>query len=150
MPDLSKIAALLRCPTCPGKQPISLTVTYSDGSREELIFPPRHTADFRSVWWAGVGYFFTAAQAAVVELLWNAWDNGMPELGQHYLLTETNSHCRRLCHIFKDHPAWGTMIIPGVGSKGTFRLNDFPNDLNGQFHPAAEKKTEKTAKPTEK
>jgi len=44
---------------------------------------PRHSIDFRRVWWPPAGPFsFTAEQAAIVALLWLAWLNRTPELAE--------------------------------------------------------------------
>jgi hypothetical protein len=89
---------------------------------------PRHTAhseDFHSVSWYGQAYTFTHQQAAAVKLLWQAWENGTPDLGQAYLLEKIDSDGSRLRDIFKGkdgmHPAWGTMIVES--KKGVFRLS---------------------------
>lgn len=84
----------------------------------------RHGPDFRSVHWYGKEYTFTAAQAAVVKLLWEAWKNGTPEVGNDYLTSEADVETKRLDHLFGagKHPAWGTMIRPG-STKGTLRLS---------------------------
>jgi hypothetical protein len=86
----------------------------------------RHGIDFRSVRWYGTDYTFTKNQAAIVKLLWDAWENGTPEVGGDTLLTEADCETKRLDHLFNlgkhgRHPAWGTMIRPG-SQKGTYRL----------------------------
>jgi hypothetical protein len=49
------------------------------------VTPPaeqcRHSQDFRSVIWYGTEYTFTGYQAAVVSQVWQAWQNGTPDLG---------------------------------------------------------------------
>jgi hypothetical protein len=88
--------------------------------------PARHTEDFRSVHWFGTTYCFTEIQAQVVALLWEAWENGTPDVGQRTLRAQAQVQSDRLQDVFKDkghsHPAWGTMIHCNVGSKGTCRL----------------------------
>jgi len=79
-----------------------------------------HSPDFRSVNWGGNQYSFTNNQAAYVKMLWEAWENGTPEVGQAYLQTAIDSESA-LRHLFRNHPAWRTMIVPG-NTKGTFRL----------------------------
>ncbi len=85
--------------------------------------PPeaRHSIDFRSVHWFGTDYNFTANQAAAVKILWEAWENGTPDVGGDTLAVEVDSESRRARDIFKGHPAFGSMICQGE-TKGTFRL----------------------------
>ncbi len=81
----------------------------------------RHSADFRSVQWFGTEYDFTATQAAIVKLLWEAWENDTPGVGSDSLLVAVDSKTSRLVDIFRDHPAWGAMIVNGA-TKGSKRL----------------------------
>lgn len=75
----------------------------------------RHSPDFRSVHWYGTDYTFTPNQAACVELLWHAWEQGTPELGDGHILGTTKAGDRqRLRDVFKNCPAWGTMIVRGA------------------------------------
>ncbi len=85
----------------------------------------KHSTDYHSVLWYGTEYKFTNTQAACVKVLWEAWEQGTPDVGQAAILEEVDSDRRRLSDVFgrgkKRHPAWGTMIQPGA-TKGTFRL----------------------------
>jgi hypothetical protein len=83
----------------------------------------RHSIDFRSVYWWGTKYVFTKNQAAVVKLLWEAWENDTREVGGDTLLTEADCETGRLDHIFDlgKHPAWRTMIRTG-SRQGSYRL----------------------------
>jgi hypothetical protein len=81
--------------------------------------PARHSTDYRSVHWYGHDFTFTACQAAVVGVLWKNWGNGTPDVGQETLLADLDT--KRLIDLFKEHPAWGVMIVPG-DSKGSYRL----------------------------
>lgn len=83
--------------------------------------PARHSFDFRSVHWFGIDYNFTPNQAAAVKMLWEAWENGTPDIGGDTLATKVDSDSRRARDIFKGHPAFGKMICPGT-TKGTYRL----------------------------
>ena len=83
--------------------------------------PTKHSPDFRSVHWFGASYTFTPGQAAVVKILWVAWENGTPEVGGDYLLGQSGLESGRMSDIFKRHPAWSNMIVEGQG-QGTFRL----------------------------
>jgi len=83
--------------------------------------PATHGPDFRSVNWYGRPYAFTATQAACVGMLWEAWRQGTPDVGDATLLESAGSHADRLPMVFRDHDAWGTMIVNG-STKGTHRL----------------------------
>jgi len=84
--------------------------------------PARHSFDFRSVHWYGPEYSFTAKQAAIVKLLWEAWDNGTPDVADATLLEACDLTTSRLVDIFRNNPAWGSMIVEGR-TKGTRRLS---------------------------
>lgn len=71
--------------------------------------------------WFGVDYSFTGNQAAVIEVLWEAWENGTPEVGNAKLIEAADSESKRLRGVFKNHPAWGSMIVAGK-TKGSHRL----------------------------
>jgi hypothetical protein len=68
--------------------------------------------DFRGVRWYGTEYIFTATQARCVEVLWAAWQGGVPAVGQAQVLEDADSACKRLLDVFDGghHPAWGTLI----------------------------------------
>jgi hypothetical protein len=83
----------------------------------------RHSADYRSVDWFGIHYDFTALQAPCIECLWEAWENGTPDLGQEFIMAQAGAESRRLVDLFKGHGAWGTMIVPGA-TKGAYRLQE--------------------------
>jgi hypothetical protein len=96
-----------------------------NSSASPAIPPPaRHSIDFRSVHWFGTDYSLTATQAACVKVLWQAWENGTPELAQATILEDRDveSESTRLRDVFRNHSAWGTMIVPGK-TGGSFRLN---------------------------
>ncbi|MCH7591785.1 MAG: hypothetical protein IH989_03245 [Planctomycetes bacterium] len=83
--------------------------------------PARHGPDFRSVHWYDIDYHFTGMQAAVVKVLWESLENGTPDVGDAKLLSLAGGSGDRLRDVFKDHPAWGTMIVDGK-TKGSKRL----------------------------
>jgi hypothetical protein len=91
------------------------------------LSPARHSPDFRTVHWFGTSYDFNEAQAAVVAVLWAAWEQGTPGVGHRTLLAAAKVEYDRLPDVFKVkgqyHPAWGTMIQSNVGSKGEARLH---------------------------
>lgn len=80
-----------------------------------------HSPDYRSVNWFGVPFTFSPTQAACVKVLWLAWENKTPEVGDATILEEADSDAERLPLVFRDHDAWGTMIVKG-STKGTHRL----------------------------
>jgi hypothetical protein len=83
----------------------------------------RHSPDYRSLIWHGTPYFFTANQAPVIELLLEAWADGCLDVGDETLLRAVDEHSppARLATLFRDHPAWGSLIVAGA-TKGTRRL----------------------------
>lgn len=87
----------------------------------------RHSPDFRTVWWYGQKYTFTATQAAVVRILWEAKENDTPDVGQAELLTSVGAESPRLVDVFKRSPAWGVVIVPGERA-GSYRLGDEPEE----------------------
>lgn len=84
-----------------------------------------HSPDFRSVRWCGTDYTFTATQAAIVKLLWEAREHNTPDVGVQYLLEAVDSMTSRLPDIFRNNKAWGKLIVNGE-TKGTKRLADPP------------------------
>jgi hypothetical protein len=103
--------------------PISLPLPLgaTQQQRQPLGDSPRHSPDFRSVHWKGQDYIFSPAQAAVIACLWEAWEDGMPDLGQETILEKAGSESNRLRDVFKDHPAWGVVIVSR--GKGIFGLS---------------------------
>lgn len=83
----------------------------------------RHSEDFRSVHWYGQHFSFTALQAACVKELWAAWEQGTPDVSTAKLLEAAESGSRRMVDLFRNSPAWQTLIVTGA-TKGTKRLAD--------------------------
>lgn len=81
-----------------------------------------HSMDFRSVNWFGTIYEFTQNQAAIVSRLWEAWESGSPVVGDEALREAADCSSERLDLVFRDSPAWGTMIVPGQ-TRGSRRLS---------------------------
>jgi hypothetical protein len=103
----------------------------SVGAAEESVFLRQsdapslftHSSDFHSVTLRGQQFSLTPSQAQVVERLFEAYQNGTPEIGQHTLIVGLELQSRRLRDIFKSRPeAWGTLVVPGR-TRGTYRLN---------------------------
>ena len=83
----------------------------------------QHGPDFRNVVWDGVAYSLTATQAAVVRVLWEAHEQGTPEVGQSWLLAEVESGAARLRDLFREgagREAWGTLVV--MARPGVYRL----------------------------
>lgn len=84
-----------------------------------------HSPDFRSVCWYGQTYTFTPSQAACVKVLCESWERNCPDVGDATLLEAAECDTKRLDHLFRDHRAWGAMIVKGR-VKGTHRLRELP------------------------
>lgn len=89
----------------------------------DQLGPSRYSEGFRSVHWYGTDFTFTDTQGACVAMLWVAWKNGTPEIGQGSILEAptVEAESKRLADVFKAHPAWGKMIVPG-NTRGAYRL----------------------------
>ena len=86
----------------------------------------KHSPDFRTVALNGRSYKLTSKQAQVIELLYKAYENGTPELGQAYILEQLGERGNRLRDTFKRNPeAWQALVARGV-RRGCYRLN-LPN-----------------------
>ena len=101
--------------------PISLPLPVAVAPEKPKRNPARHSQDFRSVCWFGAEFTFTALQAAVLRVLWEAWEDGTPEVGRETILQAAGSESERLRDVFRDHPAWGTLIVTG-SQRGTYLL----------------------------
>jgi hypothetical protein len=80
----------------------------------------RHSPDFASVFWFGAEFEFTKSQAACVKVLWESLQNRTPSVGQETILELAESNQSELRMVFRDHSAWGTMIV--TSSKGRYKL----------------------------
>lgn len=78
--------------------------------------------DFRSVRNKGVLYSLRPSQASCVQILYEAYLKETPEVSGDYILEKIGYNSKRLSDLFKKHPAWGTLIIPGR-TKGTYQLS---------------------------
>jgi hypothetical protein len=95
-------------------------------SPREPLSPARRSPGCRSVHWFGTDYSFTGTQGAVVDMLWDAWEQRTPDVAHETLLREAQLDTTRLRVLFKGHPAWGTLIVPGR-TRGTSRLQEPPS-----------------------
>lgn len=115
--------------TLPNRRDVGLAITW-DIARTmhgtDLDLRRSHSPDFRSVRWGGRAYSFTPTQAAVIDVLWRAWESGSPDVGGETLLEVADCADSRLVDIFRRCPAWGVLIVDGA-TKGAKRLADPPN-----------------------
>jgi hypothetical protein len=113
----------------PRKNCAWIAAGFADGTELRLPWPEgvesspacSHSPDFRAVCWHGKHYRFTATRAAVVKVLWEAWETGTPEVGGALLLEAAGSESGRLRDLFRGCDAWDDGVI-GPAGKGTFRL----------------------------
>lgn len=115
----------------PGEQAMSLRIDLASGRRVQSPIPVvplrrelparRHSADFRSVHWDGVEYSFSPTQATVIRILWEGYEDDVPDIGMARLLEDSGSRSDRLRDVFRDNPAWGVLIVVG-NTRGTYRL----------------------------
>ena len=84
----------------------------------------QHSTDYASVNWLGQQYQFNKNQATCVRLLHEAWLEGTSYLSGHTLLSAIES-ASRVSDLFKHHPAWNHLIVPGE-RKATYRLKLSP------------------------
>ena len=80
----------------------------------------RHSKDFTTVDWFGTKYYFNVSQSLAVKELWEAWEAGVPGVGQDLLLEKAG--CESVRNLFKGHPAWNTMIVSRPKMKGVYEL----------------------------
>lgn len=75
---------------------------------------PTHGPDFRDVSWRGTKYVFAPEQAACIRVLWEAWEQGNPLVADGTVLQKAGvGDKQRLRDVFKNHAAWGKMIVKG-------------------------------------
>jgi len=97
------------------------TVTPSDPTPTPSHDTPRHSPDYRSVFWKGRTFTFSSIQASVIRLLWEGWESNLPELSGEYILETVDSQSNYVGDLFKGHPAWKNFIGPGK-QKGCFSI----------------------------
>ena len=102
--------------------PVTDSPPISETSSESQEF--QHSTDYASVNWLGQEYQFNKNQASCVRLLHEAWLKGTPYLSGHTLLSAIES-ASRVSDLFKHHPAWNHLIVPGE-RKATYRLKLSP------------------------
>ena len=80
-----------------------------------------HTPDYTTVKWCDEVYHFTPMQAEVVRVLHNYQREGLDELRGAFILEKIESGSRSLSDLFKDSPAWKTLVLPG-SKRGSYKL----------------------------
>lgn len=80
----------------------------------------RISDDGRSLNWFGKTYTFTPYQAAMVKVLFDNFTNGTPLVGSATLLEAADSRGQKVSHIFRNSPAWKTIIFSPA--KGLYKL----------------------------
>lgn len=78
-----------------------------------------HSPDFASVVWNNQYFELTRKQRIVIQLLWEAMEDGMHVVSGGKL--QEAAECSKMSSIFRDHPAWGRLIVPGE-RHDTYRL----------------------------
>ncbi len=81
-----------------------------------------HSEDFRAVSWRDRVFRFSPTQAKVIKVLMSAARAGGGELHEDEIIGRVQSGASRLVDLFREHPAWRSLIIRG-SSKGVFRLD---------------------------
>lgn len=97
----------------------------------------RHSPDFACVIWYGRFYEFNERQAAIIRILWPAWEQGLPVRFQQAVLaeaadTESNDfESARMSNIFRINGAKHPALLDGmiVMKNGTIALGARPKNL---------------------
>lgn len=82
----------------------------------------RYSPDFSTVTVNGKTWHFVGTQARAIGVFMKQWEAGVPELNQQYVLTEAESEASRLRDLFKNSPAWGTLLVRCTRA-GFYRLD---------------------------
>jgi hypothetical protein len=82
-----------------------------------------HFDDYRSVRLRGRTFPLTATQAKIIEILHDASERRMPDVGIHYILSEVESLSSRMADLFKSNKEAKKALIRVGERRGTYRLN---------------------------
>jgi len=86
-------------------------------------FKLTHSEDFRSVTLRRRPFTLTKTSALAVKFLYEAYQNGTPELGEELIMKEIGKpETSRLRDSFRGSDAWNTLVIPGR-RRGNRRLD---------------------------
>ena len=113
--------SLLRLVSGPWEQAeptASPAATPIDESRARISYSP----DFSTVVVDGRTFNFVGARARAMGVFIKQWEAGIPELNQHFVLTEAESEASRLRDLLKGSRAWGTLVVR-CSKAGFYRLN---------------------------
>jgi len=100
---------------------IRTNIIPSDGLSEiPEIKDFRYSPDFHGIYWKEKIFKFNKSQAIIVKALFKAYLNKASHLGGTYLSELAGREGKQMKDIFKNHPAWKTLII---GKSGNYRLN---------------------------
>ena len=105
-----------------GELPASclLVLTASDSNAApEVEFTPSES--YRSVRWRGREFELTDAQAGVVRNLDRARESGIEWVSTRDALSNVDTAATRVSDVFKDSPAWKSLVI--IGRPGRYRLD---------------------------
>jgi hypothetical protein len=110
----------------PGVAAVEVQIELSNGRRYTLPIGGAkandgHADDFSTATWLGKHYEFNFAQSQAVHLLWEAYEADSPSVNGAVLIENIETGSDRVSGVFKHHPAWGTMIVPGE-RRNTWRL----------------------------
>jgi hypothetical protein len=84
--------------------------------------PVEVAPDFCWLRYQGVTYEFTPGQRGVIRELVKDWQIDGAGLSEAYLMDRAGQKDGALRNLFRDHPAWGTLIVKG-GSRDVFKLS---------------------------
>lgn len=118
--------AFKEAPSTPGLFAVILTDTGLPTGRPVGIATPwdfklTHSEDYRSVSLRGIQFSLTETEAKVVKVLYEAYLNGTPALGDPLIMEKIGKKSGRLRDSF-GVDAWNTLVIPGR-RRGTRRLD---------------------------
>lgn len=111
--------------TTHGLVPIVLAAPHAEPPAVDRNFELQPGKGFRSLR-VGLRLFsFTAAQSKAVEVLYDAWMSGAPDVPDSDLLRAVNTDATRMVDVFRNCEAWGTIIVEGQ-TRGTHRIDTDP------------------------
>jgi hypothetical protein len=91
------------------------------GSADQQEF--KHSSDYRSVSLRGLTYSLTPAQALIIQVLYEAYENRTPDISTTHILDRLGNPSARWQDSFKSNLRAKKALIRRGESKGTLRLN---------------------------
>lgn len=104
--------------TTHGLTPIVLAAPHVELPSVDRNFEIQPGKGFRSLRVGTSLYSFTAMQAKAVEVLYDAWMSGAPDVPDAELLKAADTQAPTLAELFRNATAWSSLIVEG-GSRGT-------------------------------